>query len=76
MICLIAVGSPIQGITFIAPVHPLQVLMSILKTRFTLFAQAIDARRSADDGRCWTTLVWLPMPRFGKSPIPGVSYLA
>ena len=39
-----------QAITFTAPVHSLQVLMSILKTRLRRFAQVIDARRSAGDG--------------------------
>ena len=54
-----------QAITFTAPVHSLQVLVSILKTRLSRFAQVSDARRSAGDGRSSTTLALWPLPRFG-----------
>jgi hypothetical protein len=56
-----------QAITFTAPVHSLQVLMSILKTRLRRFAQVIDTRRSAGDGRSSTTLALLPLANFRRN---------
>ncbi|STO69991.1 Uncharacterised protein [Escherichia coli] len=41
---LITIGSSMQAMTFMAPPQPLQVSMSILKTRLSRCAHVIDAR--------------------------------
>ena len=51
--------------TLTAPLHSLQVSISIWNTRFNLFAQVIDARRSAGVRSGVSSGVWafLPLPR-------------
>ncbi|MBB3811546.1 hypothetical protein FHS81_003661 [Pseudochelatococcus contaminans] len=47
-----------------APPQPLQVSMSILKTRLSRCAHVIDARRCAGVAGSSATLTLLPLPRF------------
>lgn len=63
-ICLITIGSSMQAMTFMAPPQPLQVSMSILKTRLSRCAHVIDARRCAGVAGSSATLTLLPLPRF------------
>ncbi len=53
-----------QAMTFMAPPQPLQVSMSILKTRLSRCAHVIDARRCAGVAGSSATLTLLPLPRF------------
>ena len=51
-----------QAMTFMAPPQPLQVSMSILKTRLSRCAHVIDARRCAGVAGSSATLTLLPCP--------------
>src|SRR5690606_36605002 len=53
-----------QAMTLMAPPQPLQVSMSILKTRLSRCAHVIDARRCAGVAGSSATLTLLPLPRF------------
>ncbi len=64
-----------QAMTFMAPPQPLQVSMSILKTRLSRCAHVIDARRCAGVAGSSATLTLLlsaPFCRRDQRPVPTV----